>query len=101
MSSLVVRQSVVFLKIPDRDLIQRIDRSLQMSARDMQINRRIFEALMPEQYLDCAQVRSGLQHVRCEAMAQRVRANPFREPCAERCFVTGIPHDLIGEGRSG
>jgi len=39
-------EPIVFLKISDRDLIQRIDRSLQMSARDMQINRRIFQTLV-------------------------------------------------------
>src|SRR5947209_20028208 len=31
-------------------------------------------------------------------MPQGVRADPLREACPERCFVAGIPHDLIGEG---
>src|SRR4051812_6502785 len=68
-----------------------------MSPGYVKINRRILQPLMSQQQLDRAQVRSGLQHVRSETVPQRVRANALTKPGAERCFVAGIPHDLIGE----
>ena len=67
----------VFLEIPQGDLVQRIDGSLQMPSRNVQVDCRVFETLMTQQYLDGAQVSPGLQHVRGETVPKRMRSNPL------------------------
>ena len=64
----------------------------------MQIQRGVLEVPVSQQQLDGAQVRTGFQHVGREAVAQRVRADPFADAGAESRFMTGVPHRFIGDG---
>ena len=52
---------------------------------------------MSQQKLDGAQVRAGFQHVGREAVAQRVRANPFADAGAQSGLMAGVPHCFIGD----
>ena len=61
-----------------------------MLLREVEIDRGLFEVTMPEQDLDGAQVGSGFEQVRREAMAQRVRMNMLvLETSAMRGLLAG------------
>jgi hypothetical protein len=56
----------------------------------MQIQRSVLEVPVSQQQLDGAQVRTGFQHVGCEAVAQRVRADPFADAGAGTDQITNF-----------
>ena len=71
-------------KVGHRDLVEWIDWRLQMSSRQVEIDRSLFQTPMPEEQLNRAQVSARFEHVCGEAVPQRVRAQAFVDACAKR-----------------
>src|SRR4051794_12598725 len=61
----------------------------------MKVDGSLFQTLMPEKQLDCAQVGACFEHVCGEAMPQSVRAEAFVDAGAKRRLVTRIPDGLV------
>src|SRR5260370_23713571 len=57
-----------------RKLVKRVDGGMQMTLGQVQIDGRVFQPLMAHQQLDGAQVGTGFEQMRGEAMPQRMRA---------------------------
>ena len=58
---------------------------------DSRVNLRRRDALVPEHFLDLAQVGPALKEVRRETVAQRVRTDRRRRPDAERVLFDEFP----------
>ena len=69
----ILRRLSLSGKSTEADLVEGMDRRLQMASRQVQIDGRLFQAPMPEEQLDRAQVGAGFEHVSSEAVSQRVR----------------------------
>src|ERR1019366_1607367 len=67
-----------------------LDRKLRVALRGRQ-------ALVSEQFLDGAQVRSLFQHVRAEGVTQSMRMNLRRQSLGNRDALDDAPHAARGE----
>src|SRR6202007_1907469 len=64
----------------------------------MQVDRRLFQITMSQQHLDGAQVGTGLQQMRGEAMTQGVGMDALMlKACAFGRLLTGGPEHLGGD----
>src|ERR1700751_2185057 len=64
----------------------------------MQVDRRLFQITMSQQHLDGAQVGTGLQQMRGEAMTQGMRMDvPVLKACAFGGLLAGSPEHLGGD----
>lgn len=64
----------------------------------MKIDRSLFQTLMSEKQLNCAQVGACFEHVCGEAMPQRVRTQAFVDAGTKRGLVTRILDGFVGDG---
>ena len=65
-----------------------------MAPGKVQVDDGIGNVAMPEQDLDGTQIGAGLQHVRRETVAQRVRSDVLLDPCPFSGFNNGVPYHL-------
>jgi len=69
-----------------------------MAPGKMQIDRRLLEVTMTQQYLDGAQVGAGFEKMGGKAVAQRMGMDMLVcEAGAFGCILTGSPKDLGGD----
>ena len=78
-------------------MIERIDRLVQMPARQVQVNARRLQAGMAEQYLDRGQIGPVLQQVRGKTVSQHVGAHSLFDPRMLGRVVADIPDSFVGQ----
>jgi hypothetical protein len=64
-----------------RQLVERIDQILHMSVGEVDVPDRLFEITMPEQLLNGADVRSGIEQVSGKTVPQGMRVDGFVNAC--------------------
>ena len=67
----------------------------------MQVNRGLFEAAVAKQYLNGAQVCSGLEQMSGEAVPQGMRMQWFPDIGALGGLAAGVPDDLVVDWKVG
>ena len=77
-------------------MLERIDRLVQMPARQVQVNARRLQVGMSEQYLDRGQIGPVLQQVRSKTVSQHVGAHTLLNACVLGRIVADIPDSFVG-----
>lgn len=78
-------------------MLERIDRLIQMPARQVQVNARRLQVGMAEQYLDRSQIGAVLQQVRGKTMPQHMGAHALFDASVLGRIVAEIPDRLVGQ----
>src|ERR1700674_1765489 len=81
--------------------VQRTRGGVEVSLGEMEIDRRLFQITMAQQHLNSAQIRTRLQQMSCEAVAQGMRMDFLVDPRPLGSLLAGIPHYLGGDGMIG
>src|ERR1035437_5597064 len=77
------------------DSFRRTGNRLQIASRQVQIDRRIGQLGMSEKKLNGAKIRTGFQHVGCEAVSKRVWRDPLGDAGTLGRFGDSGPCDLV------
>ena len=76
-------------------MLERIERLLQMAARQMEVDAGRLQIGVPEQHLDGWQISAVLQQVRGKAVAQHVRTDALLNAGMLSRIVADIPNGFI------
>ena len=71
---------------------------MQVTPRQMQVNRRVFKLGVAKKNLDGAQISTGFQHVGGEAMPKQMRRYVLLDAGTFNCLVDSVPDDLLSNG---
>ena len=78
-------------------MLERIDRLLQMAARQMEVDAGGLQVSVAEQHLDRRQVSAVLQQVRGKAMPQHVWADALLDARVPGRIVADMPDGFVGQ----
>src|SRR5258708_2980941 len=78
-------------------MFERIDRLLQVAARQMEVDARSLQIGVAEQYLDRCQISAVLQQVRGKAVPQHVRTHALLDARVPRRIVADMPDSFVGQ----